>query len=337
LYICGSPELHGTELATLHCFMPFTRTWESLAPFPLHRTVSLAELDGVIYAGSAQCFDGEGSLVKSDPRKGYWQTMPPFLIPRVGYGMASAAGRLFVLGGRCEGFEEDEEFPAPHAGEYFDARTQLWCFLAVSEVQRRNPLVTRDSSSLYVCATIFDEETFDPSHDVVECFDAHSMRWEPIPQPTSQSTIRLMAMLLSSCGSVYMGSDESIHRYDVTARRWDVLPPMPDELRHFDSAEVACRGRLFVCGGCDGTDAMSSFGCFDPVAFRWEVLTPMLRACASPAMVVFASQVYVCGGAGKECARYCLLRNSWEVLPDLVEPVFLPEGIVSVGIRCISE
>merc|ERR1712129_615700 len=93
----------------------------------------------------------------------------------------------------------------------------------------------------------------DGCSDAVQRFNALSGQWETLPPMIgSQDVFPQFALMLASCGSMYVGSDRSIDRFDVPTGKWEILPPMPAAICHVDYAEVAYQGCLFVCAGIDG-------------------------------------------------------------------------------------
>ena len=54
--------------------------------------------------------------------------------------------------------------------------------------------------------------------------------------------------------------------------------------------------RLYVCGGCNNHDCLSSLECFDPVADTWEIMPSMSQRRSHVAAAVIAGRLYICGG-----------------------------------------
>jgi len=91
------------------------------------------------------------------------------------------------------------------------------------------------------------------------------------------------------------------------------------------SLKDACT-RLYVCGGADGHQALSSAECFDPMAGAWQDLpATMALPRAAAAAAVMAGRLYVCGGITAQRAissveRLDTTAGAWETLAPLSQP-----------------
>ena len=65
----------------------------------------------------------------------------------------------------------------------------------------------------------------------------------------------------------------TVQKYDLFRRSWEQCAPMHVARR--GSGVVLVQGRLFVFGGSDGFEALSTSECYDPVKNQWEMLTSM--------------------------------------------------------------
>merc|ERR1719433_991719 len=87
---------------------------------------------------------------------------------------------------------------------------------------------------------------------------------------------------------------------------------------------AALGGCLYVCGGWDGRQRLSSVERFCPKLGSWEELSPMLERRDRAAIATMAGRLYVCGGSdgngdldNAECLDPAL--NSWTALPQMSE------------------
>ena len=52
------------------------------------------------------------------------------------------------------------------------------------------------------------------------------------------------------------------------------MPPMQSGRGRFDVSQM--HGKLFACGGSDGSQELNSVECFDPAENKWTPLPPMI-------------------------------------------------------------
>ena len=83
---------------------------------------------------------------------------------------------------------------------------------------------------------------------------------------------------------------------------WRLEPPLP---RALGSVSVcAADGRLFVCGGSDGSTALNCVYSFDPLDCRWQEEPPMHQARCEGAVVESGGRLAVMQAVcGCVCAR----------------------------------
>jgi len=84
-------------------------------------------------------------------------------------------------------------------------------------------------------------------------------------------------------------------------------------------------GKLYVCGGHDGTHVLSSAECFNPASSSWEPLPPLRQQRYAAAAAALHGQLYVCGGHDGmqhlgNAERFDPVVGSWEELPTLMLP-----------------
>merc|ERR1712232_260763 len=78
----------------------------------------------------------------------------------------------------------------------------------------------------------------------------------------------------------------SAERFRPDSRRWERLPPMRCSRAHAASAVLS--GKLYVCGGNDGSETLHTVERFNPLTTMWEDLPPMLGRRWIAAAVVLA-------------------------------------------------
>merc|ERR1712100_315392 len=89
-----------------------------------------------------------------------------------------------------------------------------------------------------------------------------------------------------------------------------------------DAGCAAIAGRLYVCGGFDGQDRLSSLERFDPMRECWESLPDMSTRRTGAATVALKDKVYVCGGFDgvqrlNTAERFNVQMQVWEQLTPM--------------------
>eukprot|EP00929_Paragymnodinium_shiwhaense_P008956 TRINITY_DN112961_c0_g1_i1.p1 TRINITY_DN112961_c0_g1~~TRINITY_DN112961_c0_g1_i1.p1 ORF type:complete len:457 (-),score=91.21 TRINITY_DN112961_c0_g1_i1:30-1400(-) len=84
-----------------------------------------------------------------------------------------------------------------------------------------------------------------------------------------------------------------------------------------------CPGHVFICGGFEGTLALSSTERFDPASQVWEPVPPMVEARQYTCSGVVAGKIYVCGGWGgpqpvSSVERLDPVTGTWEAMPPML-------------------
>lgn len=107
------------------------------------------------------------------------------------------------------------------------------------------------------------------------------------------------------------------------ADTWEPIEPMMEQ--HSAAASGVLNSTLYVCGGFNGLQWLSSVEEFDPARGSWTQITPMLTPRAGAAAAVVQKQLYVCGGWGNgdllgSVEEFCPGRstvNKWQYVPGL--------------------
>ena len=69
----------------------------------------------------------------------------------------------------------------------------------------------------------------------------------------------------------------TVQKYDLFRRSWEQCPPMHVARR--GAGVVLAQGRLFVFGGSDGYEALSTCECYDPIKNQWDMISSMFEVC----------------------------------------------------------
>jgi len=82
--------------------------------------------------------------------------------------------------------------------------------------------------------------------------------------------------------------------------------------------------QLYLCGGQDGSEDLSSVECYDPRLEAWETLQMKVQCRRNAAVGVVQGQLYLCGGHGHDgrhvlnnVERFDPASASWEALAPM--------------------
>merc|ERR1712050_36702 len=89
-------------------------------------------------------------------------------------------------------------------------------------------------------------------------------------------------------------------------------------------ADLGCKkaGKLYLCGGYNGVQCLSSVECFDPSISQWQRLSPMSMRRESAAIAVVARCLLIFGGKDStECLRlverFDPAVDAWRPMPSM--------------------
>jgi N-acetylneuraminic acid mutarotase len=139
------------------------------------------------------------------------------------------------------------------------------------------------------------------------------------PAVALDDTIYTMGGLVSNPQGT--GATDSVERYEVGSKAWEIVAPLPTERHH--SMAVALGGRIYHLGGMDGSG-------FNPVATSW-VLDPtqgwteiadLPEPVGAGAAASIDGTIYVVGGVprGTCVFAYDPAANSWASLAEMTQP-----------------
>jgi N-acetylneuraminic acid mutarotase len=128
IFTAGGGTKDGAVRA-VHIYNPKTDRWSSdAAPMPTARELlKLTQLDGRLYAigGVSEAGQFLATVERYDPQADSWETVAPMGTPRGNPGVATAGGRIFVVGG-AGGQLGPGTVVALTSSEVFDPQTNTW-------------------------------------------------------------------------------------------------------------------------------------------------------------------------------------------------------------------
>jgi DNA-binding CsgD family transcriptional regulator len=172
----------------------------------------------------------------------------------------------------------------------------------------------------------------------VEAYDPEEDIWTPLtekPLPVAYvdaATIGSNVYVPGGC-DVESKPTRVVEVYDARADDWRQVSPLPQPRCAY--ALVAREEKLYLFGGWDGEQYVSTAYVYDSAADAWSVLPPMDVARGFPGAAFLDGQIYVAGGYDGEkeltvCASYDPVSQGWsECAPLTVGRGGL--GLVAIG------
>jgi N-acetylneuraminic acid mutarotase len=217
---------------------------------------------------------------------------------------------------------------------------------------RDGPSAAVVGSSVYLVGGI---ASFDRSYNVArsvatfERFDTATGKWETLPPlPRALNHVALAAVgdaiyaLGGETDRLRLGDVVAESwRYDIAARRWDPIAPMPTAR---GAAATAVLGhRIYVVGGLAGRASLETVESYDVDTDRWRREPPMSTRRNHLATAALDGLVYALGGRAEDeesvrtFERYDPRTGRWTRLADVPEPkagfalLAVPGGLVAAG------
>ncbi|XP_051918030.1 gigaxonin [Hippocampus zosterae] len=176
-----------------------------------------------------------------DTNRQTWIELQPISIARIGHGVVSAEGFLFVVGGR------DENNIVLDTGEKYDPESNTWSPIPSMLQTRQNFGVVELDGLIY----ILGGENAESELTTVEVFDPHVKTWK---MQTSMTMIRKVGCYASMNKKIYAiggGSYgklfDSVESFDPKTQQWTGLCPLKE--RRFGSVACGVGKELYVFGG----------------------------------------------------------------------------------------
>lgn len=132
---------------------------------------------------------------------------------------------------------------------------------------------------------------------------------------------------------------DEVHVYDLQARQWSTVSPMPNP--RGGHAAVVLDDKIHLIGGGNSVSTIADHSEYDPATDSWRDLAPLPRSEGSPAAVVVDGKIYAIGGRSGlsdfgDVYIYDPVNDTWSSGPS-IEPrgtagaVFFCGGIYLFG------
>jgi len=219
---------------------PDTDTWRARAPMPRGLNHMGADaLNGKIYAAGGFSERAHGkpddAFFEYDPATDTWRTLPPLKSKRGAAAVVGLSGKIHVIAGR----EGDEPLIKTH--DVYDLATGTWSEAAPLSRARDHLVAVAVEGRIHVIGGRFSVGDEDMS-DLHEIYDPATNSWSlGPPLPTARGGVsgtyhQGMIFVLGAEDGVRTYDENEA--YDVKAKRWIKLKPLPQQLHGSAVASV---------------------------------------------------------------------------------------------------
>ncbi|MDD3472495.1 MAG: LuxR C-terminal-related transcriptional regulator [Syntrophaceae bacterium] len=175
---------------------------------------------------------------------------------------------------------------------------ERWTQAVAMPLPRARMAVTTYQNSIYVIGGVTTEGVT----SLVQKFDKTSNQWIDLTEkPTSVSDVQAAVVggKIFVVGGILEGGllTNALEVYDPEVDAWDTRSPAPFPLSNYGMADL--EGRIYLFGGWDGTEDLTSILMYDPSTDKWEVGTDLPTGRANSAVVPSEDGMFVIGGDSK--------------------------------------
>eukprot|EP00929_Paragymnodinium_shiwhaense_P090504 TRINITY_DN5069_c0_g1_i1.p1 TRINITY_DN5069_c0_g1~~TRINITY_DN5069_c0_g1_i1.p1 ORF type:complete len:333 (+),score=86.16 TRINITY_DN5069_c0_g1_i1:81-1079(+) len=231
--------------------------------------------------------------------RGLWQDAPPMLARRAYLSANNIDNRLYVVGGGADG-------RSLNTMEVFDVETAAWdSWFVIPPMHTKRTM----HSSAYADGKLYVVGGFDGIRDLnaLEVYDPEFKTWQwKLNMQMARSYLSVTAV----SGSIYaIGGQNrrqtagprahgSVEVFDLFSELWSQGPALLTPRLGLASAVLVEDGEeiIYVCGGSDGGNVLSSMEKLNPKEGKWVEAPPMKQARLGHAIAVVNNRLYVFGG-----------------------------------------
>lgn len=275
---------------------------------------------------------------------GGWTKKADMPTARVGVGVCSFEGKIYVVGGYDNGGK------VMATVEQYDPATNTWKKLTDMKVARSYPSLVAMNGYLYAIGGE-NPTGCGPNVSSIERYDLKADKWKVLmPMPTLGITpvgaidgkITAMGGLTAfQCKAV---PTRSVEQYDPAIDRWEDRLKCLTE-RYFASA-CTLDDKIYVIGGMSGENGpgakiIGAMEMYDPALDKWVKLSDMPKSRAILSVCALNGKIYAIGGVVGESRRamkstaYVEIYNP--ITDEWVEGTEMPLSRAGLGICSIND
>lgn len=112
----------------------------------------------------------------------------------------------------------------------------------------------------------------------------------------------------------------TVESYDPSTGKWQKAQPM--SMLRSRLGVAVLHGKLYACGGYNGTERLSTVEVLDPLRKIWHKVSPMHCKRSALGATALGKVIYVCGGYDgitslSSVEKYCPLTNRWTMVAPM--------------------
>lgn len=240
---------------------------------------------------------------------------------------------------------------------YFLPSLNKWCMLtSIPHVEQCNYGTAVLDNELYVVGGCYNDSLEEYIHPFGFRYSPMTNKWStisPMLQDRCRFSLNVVGQHLYAIGGVSetnnnVYNNNNVDRDDVDEDTGECYNPETDTWLHIaplpgsrtQHAGTSVDGHLYISGGLENLNVLTTFYRYYPTHDLWEKLPEMLSPRADHVMLSIEDEIYVCGGwhenthvdartLNDTIDRYNAERREWEVVTTVPTPRF-HAGIVAV-------
>jgi N-acetylneuraminic acid mutarotase len=250
-----------------------------------------ALLDGRIYTPGGLDAQGAASALVEvyDPSANRWGSAPPMPEARHHHGVATAAGKLYVLGGYLPG-------PPPwrpsDAVFVFDLQSQSWSRGASMPAPRAAHTSVELGGKIYSIGGVQSDGVVGTN----EVYDPSTNSWTalaPMPTPREHLAAAAVGSRILVVGGRAPSNRHELEAYSPADDQWERLQDMPTARGGL--AAAALGDKLYAVGG-EVPGVFSNTEQYDAATNTWRAMAGILTPRHGMGAVPMGDELYVIGG-----------------------------------------
>lgn len=105
--------------------------------------------------------------------------------------------------------------------------------------------------------------------------------------------------------------------------QWTFISPMNEQ--RSDASAAALNGCIYIVGGFNGSECLSSCEYYNPVTDHWNIVTSMRQRRSGVSIINYHCRIYALGGFNgisrlSNGEKYDPDTNTWSDVPDMFNP-----------------